>query len=108
MISKYQSMWLLVLFDLPVQTKKDRKAATLFRAKLLEEGYAMVQYSCYIRHCPTRALRDKFTRRLSAMIPEEGFIVAFTLTDAQYAEAAWFYGTTPVKAQAIPGLFDEF
>lgn len=108
MISKYQSMWLLVLFDLPVLTKKDRKVATQFRNKLIEEGYTMVQFSCYLRHCPTRALRDKFVQRLSAMIPEEGFVVAFTLTDAQYADAAWFYGTTPVKAQKLPGLFDEF
>lgn len=107
MISKYQSMWLLVLFDLPVLTKKERKVATQFRNQLITEGYIMIQYSCYLRHCPTRALRDKFERRLSKIIPEEGFVVAFTLTDAQYADAVWYYGTTPVKPQQIPGLFDE-
>lgn len=108
MLSKYQSMWLLVLFDLPVLTKKERKAATKFRDQLIKEGYTMVQYSCYTRNCPTRALRDQFMSRLSKIIPEEGFVVAFTLTDAQYADAGWYYGKTEVKPEPLPGLFDEF
>ena len=38
MISKYQSMWLLVLFDLPVLTKKERKVAAQFRNQLIRRG----------------------------------------------------------------------
>ena len=31
--SEYRVMWILVLFDLPTETKKDKKAYTDFRGK---------------------------------------------------------------------------
>ena len=37
-------MWCLVMFDLPVKTKRQRHAATVFRNMLLDMGYGMVQY----------------------------------------------------------------
>ena len=37
--SKYRAMWVLVLFDLPVATKKDMKAASAFRKSLIEYYY---------------------------------------------------------------------
>ena len=39
--------WLIVIFDLPVTTKKERRLATKFRNDLLDEGYLMLQYSVY-------------------------------------------------------------
>lgn len=40
-------MRLLVFFDLPVETAKQRREYRLFRKKLLKEGYLMVQKSVY-------------------------------------------------------------
>lgn len=44
-------MWLFVFFDLPVETKKERKAASDFRKTLMKDGFSMLQFSVYNRHC---------------------------------------------------------
>ena len=42
-------MMLLVCFDLPRDTKKERKQANLYRKRLVELGFAMKQFSLYER-----------------------------------------------------------
>jgi CRISPR/Cas system-associated protein endoribonuclease Cas2 len=42
-LSAYRQMWLLMTFDLPVETKKQRKAAHDFRVYLLDLGFEMSQ-----------------------------------------------------------------
>ena len=61
--SKYRAMWVLVLFDLPVATKKDMKAASAFRKSLIEYGFSMFQFSIYLRHCPSKESADVSIRR---------------------------------------------
>ncbi len=39
-------MYVLVMFDLPTQSKKDIKRYTKFRNSLLKDGFTMFQYSC--------------------------------------------------------------
>ncbi|MBP5502285.1 MAG: CRISPR-associated endonuclease Cas2, partial [Bacteroidales bacterium] len=52
-LSEYRIMWVLVMFDLPTETKKQRKAATNFRKQITADGFTMFQFSMYIRHCPS-------------------------------------------------------
>ena len=49
--SEYRVMWILVLFDLPTETKKDKKAYTDFRKNLQKDGFTMFQFSIYVRPC---------------------------------------------------------
>ena len=49
--SEYRIMWVLVLFDLPTETKKDKKAYATFRKNLQKDGFTMFQFSIYVRHC---------------------------------------------------------
>lgn len=51
MLTGYRLMWVMVIFDLPVQTKAQRRAATKFRNFLLDEGFSMSQFSVYMRFC---------------------------------------------------------
>ena len=44
-LNEYRVMWVMVLFDLPTETKKDRKAAADFRKRLMEDGFTMFQFS---------------------------------------------------------------
>ena len=44
-------MWVLVFFDLPTETKKDKRAYQLFRKQLQKDGFTMFQFSIYVRHC---------------------------------------------------------
>lgn len=101
-------MWLLVIFDLPVLTKKQIKAANKFRHSLLCDGFSMVQYSVYMRHVPTLALKAKHTERVSKIIPEDGSVIIFTMTDKQYADAKYFMGQKRIEEVYQPSLFDEF
>ena len=52
-LSEYRVMWLLVLFDLPTETKKDIREYTLFRKRLIKDGFTMFQFSIYVRNCPS-------------------------------------------------------
>ena len=49
--SEYRVIWILVLFDLPTETKKDKKAYTDFRKNLQKDGFTMFRFSIYVRHC---------------------------------------------------------
>jgi CRISPR-associated protein Cas2 len=53
-LNAYHIMWLFVFFDLPVTTKKERKLATGFRKNLLKDGFTMMQFSVYNRHCASK------------------------------------------------------
>jgi CRISPR-associated protein Cas2 len=47
-------MWVLVFFDLPTETKKDRKIYSRFRKDIMSYGFQMFQFSIYLRHCSSR------------------------------------------------------
>lgn len=100
--SKYRVMWILVLFDLPTETKKDIKAATLFRKNLIKDGFTMFQFSTYIRHCASRENMDVHVKRVKAFLPSTGKVGILCVTDKQFGEMDIFYGKMPKKANA-PG-----
>lgn len=84
--------WLLVMFDLPVLTKKQRKAATDFRLSLLDDGYMMVQFSIYARACTDMERIDKHKARLKSFAPEAGNIRLLFLTDRQWSQGETICG----------------
>ena len=59
-------MWMVVMFDLPVVEKAERKAATDFRNTLLDLGFEMSQFSVYMRFCTGRS-REELTGALASM-----------------------------------------
>lgn len=61
-LSAYKLMWILVAFDIPVLTKKQRKQAAKFRKELLGEGYIMLQFSVYIKPIPSMQLAHRICR----------------------------------------------
>ena len=93
--SEYRIMWVLVLFDLPTETKKDRKAATEFRKKLLKDGFTMFQFSIYVRHCASQENADVHIKRVKASLPEYGQVGIFCITDKQFGNIEIFYGKKP-------------
>lgn len=50
----YKIMRMLCMFDLPVETDEERRAYRIFRKNLIQEGFVMMQYSVYVRVCPSR------------------------------------------------------
>ncbi len=79
--------WMLVLFDLPVTTKRERDQATRFRKKLLGDGYSMLQFSVYMRSCSSWERMKKHARRLRLFAPEGGNIRAILMTEKQWVKS---------------------
>lgn len=77
-------MRMIVFFDLPVVTAKERKAAAKFRNFLLKDGYHMVQFSVYSRICNGMDAVEKHQTRLNFNLPEKGAVRLLTITEKQY------------------------
>src|SRR5574344_1432543 len=90
--SEYRIMWVMVLFDLPTETKKDRAAAAKFRKTLLEDGFTMFQFSIYVRHCPSKENADVHIKRVKNAMPPSGKIGILCVTDKQFGQMEIFTG----------------
>lgn len=88
--SEYRIMWVLVFFDLPTETKKERKAYADFRKKLINDGFTMFQFSIYLRHCASRENADVHIRRVKDNLPALGQIGILCITDKQFAQMELF------------------
>jgi CRISPR-associated protein Cas2 len=96
----YKMGWLMVAFDLPVGTKKERKCATDFRNFLLDDGFQMIQFSVYARPCVTFARQETHLRRIRLAVPPEGAIRAIYITKAQWERAFIIHGKPAVEVAA--------
>ena len=90
--SEYRIMWVLVLFDLPTDTKKDKKAYADFRKNLQKDGFTMFQFSIYVRHCASSENADVHIKRVKSFLPEFGQVGIICITDKQFGNIELFYG----------------
>jgi len=86
-------MRLIVFFDLPTATKKDRKAYTKFRKFLVDNGFLMIQFSVYVRICKGLDTVQMYEDYLEKNIPPKGNVRALTITNAQYERIKVLLGT---------------
>ncbi len=94
-LNQYRIMWVMVFFDLPTNTKRERKQASLFRKRLLKDGFSMFQYSIYMRHCPSKENSNVHIKRVKSFLPPEGHIVIMQITDKQFGMIEIFYSKQP-------------
>lgn len=85
-------MWLIVIFDLPTKTPKDRLFANQFRNFLIKDGYIRLQLSVYARICNGQERVDKHLKRVKSNLPPKGNVRAFQLTDRQYGNMKFLLG----------------
>lgn len=85
-------MWTMVFFDLPTETKKERKAYTRFRKNLLKDGFSMFQFSIYVRHCSSRENKNVHVKRVKKNLPEKGTVGILSITDKQFGMMEIFEG----------------
>lgn len=74
----------IILFDLPTETKQNRRDATRFRNYLLDDGFDMLQYSVYTRICPDRDNAETHLSRIRQAAPKSGSIRMLMLTENQF------------------------
>jgi CRISPR-associated protein Cas2 len=91
-LSPYRMGWVIAMFDLPVLTTDERKAATRFRNDLLDRGYFMVQFSVYARPCVTYELFDRHAEEVKRFTPEAGNVRLMFISDQQWAKSVTVTG----------------
>ena len=101
-LSEYRIMWILVLFDLPTETKKDKKAYANFRKNLQRDGFTMFQFSIYVRHCSSSENANVHIKRVKSFLPEYGKVGIMCITDKQFSNIELFYGKKSIAVNA-PG-----
>lgn len=104
----YRVMWVFVYYDLPTETKKDRRQAALFRKNLQRDGFVMLQYSIYIRHCASRENANVHTKRVKGFLPPAGEVIVFALTDRQFGLIEFFRGQAETKKPDTPQQLELF
>jgi CRISPR-associated protein Cas2 len=101
-------MWMIVMFDLPVVEKVERKAATEFRNALLDMGFEMSQFSVYIRFCTGPAHVETYCKKVESSLPKGGKVNILQFTDKQYERIVSFHGKAKQPANKTPDQFDLF
>ena len=107
-LNAYHIMWLFVFFDLPTNTKKERKAAAQFRKALEKDGFSMMQYSVYVRHCPSKENMNVHIARVRASMPPSGLTSILSITDKQYGEIQNFWGKVEQAKLTTPQQLEFF
>lgn len=101
-------MWIVVMFDLPVVERTERKAATDFRNALLDMGFEMSQFSVYMRFCSSPAQIDTYCTQVEKNLPKGGKVNILQFTDKQYERIITYRGTSKLPCKKSPDQFDLF
>ena len=101
-------MWVIVLFDLPTQTKTQRKEYGGFRKNLLECGFFQMQYSVYARYVPSVEKADSVHQNVVRALPPSGEVRILRMTDNQYSRMEVFRKKTAAKTEKPPDQLSFF
>lgn len=102
------TMWIIVLFDLPTDTKAARKEYTRFRKNLLQDGFTMMQYSVYIRHSSSDENALVHAKRVKSQLPDDGEVRIIKITDKQFGKIEVFYGKKRKPTEVAPPQLQFF
>lgn len=104
----WRSMWVFAMFDLPTETKTQRRAAARFRMALLKDGFSMMQYSVYKRHCANRENAVVHVTRMGKIVPAEGEVRFMQITDRQFGDMRIFAGKKRKVPEESPAQLEFF
>lgn len=94
-------MRLIVFFDLPTVTKAEKRAYTLFRRFLLQDGYDMIQWSVYARMVNGFDDADKHLKRLSTNLPKQGSVRCLQVSEKQFAAMKLLVGQMSFQEKTV-------
>lgn len=88
----YRYMRVIVFFDLPVTTDKNRREYREFRKFLIKSGFLMMQESVYCKLAQNSAAADAITENLRKHRPTTGLVQVLKVTEKQYAKMEFIVG----------------
>lgn len=107
-LNAYRIMWVLVFFDLPTETKKERRIYADFRKRIMKDGFQMFQFSIYLRHCASVENADVHIKRVKGILPEKGHVGILSITDKQFGDIEIFYGKKLQDNPNVPQQLEMF
>ena len=107
-LNQYRIMWVMVFFDLPTDTKKDRRNANQFRKRLIKDGFTMFQFSIYMRHCGSRENAQVHIKRVKTFLPPKGHVGILHITDKQFGMIEIFTGKEEAEKPDMPQQLELF
>lgn len=100
-LSQYRIMWILVFFDLPTETKRDKRNYRQFVDRLEKSGFNRFQWSIFLRHCPSRENMMVHIKRVKSFLPPKGHIAILHITDRQFGMMELFVSR---KKEVLPEM----
>jgi len=97
-----KTVWIIVLFDLPTDTKAARRQYTQFRKALLGDSFTMMQYSVYMRHCASDENAAVHVKRVKSTLPPDGEVRIVKITDQQFGKIEVYYGKKRQPTESPP------
>ena len=88
----YRYMRIMVLFDLPVLTEKQRRDYREFRKYLLKAGFFMMQESVYCKLVQNAGVADVVQESIRKNKPGEGLVQILSVTEKQFAKMEYVVG----------------
>lgn len=98
-VSGYRCMWVVAMFDLPVDTKQARRAYTTFVKHLRRDGFTRLQYSVYARHSASKENAEVHVKRIEHNLPADGEVRIISVTDKQFERMSVFWGKSRQPAE---------
>lgn len=107
-ISGYNVMWLMAMFDLPVDDTVARRRYVRFRSLLLQNGFSRLQYSVYAVCCESEAAAAVQRSQISQKLPPDGHVRLLMITDRQFGKMEIYHGKTRVSNEEKPRQLELF
>ena len=79
-------MRVIVMFDLPVDTREQRRAYRRYRTWLIKSGFVMMQQSIYSKIVLNPTAAQFLRMQIRNQEVKEGLIQVMTITERQYAD----------------------
>ena len=88
-------MRILVFFDLPMQTDKNRREYSQFHKFLIKNGYIMLQKSVYSKLAINNVTSESEKNKIKDNLPDEGIISLLEITENQFSRMEYLIGESP-------------
>lgn len=96
------------MFDLPVETKEQRREYSQFRNLLLKQGFVQLQLSVYARFSGSEESAEAVRIRIRSAIPPHGQVRLLGVTDHQYGKMEVWFGRKRKRVEDPPAQFELF
>jgi len=88
-------MRVIVFFDLPTETAKDRKIYRKFRKSLIDNGFIMLQESVYAKLALNMQIANSIKQSVYKNKPSKGIVQLLIITEKQFENIEYIVGQKP-------------